>query len=269
MAQTIIGLIPPHKIYVEPFFGGGAVFFKKPKCKIEVINDLNNNLITFYAATRDNFALLKSMVDSTLHSESIYQYAKDIYNRRIVASDIEIAWATWLCTNGSFGASIHGGWKWCNGSSGGHSAIMLRNKRIDFSEEVHQRLADVQISCRDALRVIIDRDSEDTFFYLDPPYPGSNQQHYRGYRMNQLYDLLHLLSAIKGKFILSNYWSQTLKYFSIKNKWIIRVFPMHMNVASLGKRGGVKTPRVKNEILVANYPEPNTLFNSEAHNYVL
>ena len=31
MAAEIIGMMPPHRSYVEPFFGSGAVFFNKPK----------------------------------------------------------------------------------------------------------------------------------------------------------------------------------------------------------------------------------------------
>lgn len=35
MADTIISMMPAHKLYCEPFFGGGAVFFRKPKAGIE------------------------------------------------------------------------------------------------------------------------------------------------------------------------------------------------------------------------------------------
>jgi DNA adenine methylase len=48
MLKHILPLIPEHKIYVEPFFGGGAVFFGKEPSKVEVINDYNSNVVVFY-----------------------------------------------------------------------------------------------------------------------------------------------------------------------------------------------------------------------------
>lgn len=63
----------------------------------------------------------------------------------------------------------------CNGTSGTHFGKVLKNKREEFNEKLYDRLSEVQISCRDALKVIKNRDSVDTLFYLDPPYPGAVQ----------------------------------------------------------------------------------------------
>ena len=41
LADWIVSFIPEHKVYLEPYFGSGAVFFNKPKSKIETINDLD------------------------------------------------------------------------------------------------------------------------------------------------------------------------------------------------------------------------------------
>lgn len=45
--------------YIEPFFGGGALYFHlEPKKAI--INDINSKLISFYLGVKDNFELLKT-----------------------------------------------------------------------------------------------------------------------------------------------------------------------------------------------------------------
>ncbi len=48
--------------YVEPFFGGGALFFHlEPRQSI--INDINEKLIKFYRGVRDDFASLRTELD--------------------------------------------------------------------------------------------------------------------------------------------------------------------------------------------------------------
>jgi DNA adenine methylase len=255
MAERIIGMMPAHKIYCEPFFGGGAVFFRKPKAGLEVINDCNDRLITFYHEVQTNFEAVYKLVQQTLHSETLYRRAKDVYNRRVPADDTEMAWAVWMITNISFSGSMQGGWKWCNGSSGSHSGIFMRNKRDEFCSLLRDRMEDVQISSRDALDVIRQRDTKDTFFYLDPPYPGHTQQHYHGYTMRDLCDLLDVLTTIKGRFILSNFWSQTLRYYVLKNSWTVKKIKMPMKVANF------TTSRNKTEILISNYNNAPSLFD--------
>lgn len=262
IAGHIISMLPGHKLYCEPFFGGGAVFFQKPKSGIEVINDHDNNLINFYLCVQNRFGELQDLVRQTLHSETMYYHAKDIWNGRTEANEIEKAWAVWLITNGSFAGSMHGGWKWCNGTSGGQSAIMIKNKRNEFSEQLHKRLEKVQISCRDALRVIQDRDRKDTFFYLDPPYPGSYQGHYGGYTHEDFFELLQLLTKIKGKFILSNYWCQTLRYHILKYGWNYQSVEVSLKMTNLG-RGDSREKGIqkRTEILVYNYDIEKNLFS--------
>ena len=263
LADTILSIMPGHKLYCEPFFGGGAVFFRKPKAGIEVINDHDNTLINFYLQVQNSFPELQKRIQHTLHSETMYYYAKDVWNGRQEASDIEKAWAVWLITNGSFAGSMHGGWKWCNGTSGGHTGTFINGKRVDFSEQLHKRLDNVQISCRDAIRVINDRDSETAFFYLDPPYPGSYQGHYKGYTMKDFYELLQVCANMKGKFLLSNYWSQTLRFHIAKFGWNYLQEEVNLKLTNLGR--GCRPERgvqKRTEILVYNYDIQKTLFNN-------
>jgi len=256
MTSHILPIIPPHKIYTEPFFGGGAVFFEKQPSYLEVINDTNGRLITFYEVMRDNFAELNHLISTTLHSEKLHQSAREIYHNRIPASKIEIAWSVWVLTNMSFSGTVYGGWKWDNGKSGSHSAVVIHNKAYQF-KTLHNRLKHVQISSRDAIKVILERDSKDTFHYLDPPYPGANQKHYSGYSMNNFVELLEVISQIKGKFILSNFQSQTLNHYSNKNNWIVDRLTKNMNVANFSD------PRSKTELLIRNYEIENNLFSKQ------
>jgi len=51
LTKTLLSLIPPHSVYIEPFFGGGALFFHlEPKRAI--INDINSKLISFYLGVK-------------------------------------------------------------------------------------------------------------------------------------------------------------------------------------------------------------------------
>jgi DNA adenine methylase len=45
MARHIVPLIPAHTTYVEPFFGGGAIYFLKTPSEVEVINDTNRFVV--------------------------------------------------------------------------------------------------------------------------------------------------------------------------------------------------------------------------------
>lgn len=262
ISQEIILMMPKHKIYCEPFFGGGAVFFKKEKSKIEVINDHDKHLINFYTCIQNHFEDLQQLIKKTLHSEAMYLHAKDIWNNRVEVSEIEKAWAVWMITNGSYAGSMHGGWKWCNGTTGSHSGIYIKGKRETFNKQLYDRLDQVQISCRDAMKVIQDRDTENTFFYLDPPYPGCVQQHYSGYTFEHFENLLNLLQTIKGKFILSNYHSDLLTKYIKNNSWNYREIEVDLRITNLNRGIRESKTQYRTEVLVFNYDIRKDLFSN-------
>ena len=61
MAKTIRSMMPTHKVYCEPYMGGGAVFFAKGKSYCEVINDIDNRIITFYEVCQDPVLFIQLM----------------------------------------------------------------------------------------------------------------------------------------------------------------------------------------------------------------
>lgn len=60
MLKEIEPCIPEHRIYVEPFFGGGAVFFAKQPSEAETINDINAMVVNFYEVCKTDFDALKN-----------------------------------------------------------------------------------------------------------------------------------------------------------------------------------------------------------------
>lgn len=64
--------------YIEPFFGGGAVFFHlEPKQAI--INDLNTPLMTFYQGVRDSYQTLRQELDTV---ENLYAQNRMLFEKQ-------------------------------------------------------------------------------------------------------------------------------------------------------------------------------------------
>lgn len=53
LADWIVPRLPPHRAYVEPFAGTAAILLAKPPSPIEVLNDLNEDIVTVYRCVQD------------------------------------------------------------------------------------------------------------------------------------------------------------------------------------------------------------------------
>jgi DNA adenine methylase len=242
LADKIISLIPQHSCYTEPFFGGGAVFFKKPKSKIEVINDINDNMVNFYKTIKRNFEGLKDEVDVTLYSEYQFKEAKDLWQNG-GDSAVMRAWAVFVLSHQSFSGNLGSSWAF---SDSRNQADYFDKVKKTFDERYVRRLEHVQIFCRDALNVIANTDSETTFHFVDPPYFNSDLGHYGGYTEENFKDLLKLLSKVKGKFMLTSYPSEVLTEFVKENGWLSIENEMHLSASCTS--GATKT-----EVFTMNY----------------
>lgn len=70
-------LIPEHKRYIEPFFGGGALYFDLKSDKA-AINDISSNLMNFYKLIKDEDELFKKyLLDYNRIWNSFMEKAKE------------------------------------------------------------------------------------------------------------------------------------------------------------------------------------------------
>jgi len=76
MLKHILPLIPEHLVYVEPFIGGGTVYWNKPLVKNNIVNDLSGNVVNFYRQLKTNKDELVFQLKSLLHSRQLYNECK-------------------------------------------------------------------------------------------------------------------------------------------------------------------------------------------------
>ncbi|MDR2146072.1 MAG: DNA adenine methylase [Tannerella sp.] len=221
MLKHIRPLVPPHTLYCEPFAGGAALFFDKEPAKVNVINDLNAELITFYrvlAVCPEDF---KALVRQTLHSREQHVQAWHIYNHPSFFTDAQRAWAVWVLSKQGFGGQFSASFGF--DKSGGKKHKKVQNaKSILENRDMQSLLEQATVECDDALAVIRRYDCPEAFHFIDPPYVGSNMAHYAGmFNERSLIELLDLCTALKGKFMLTMYPNETIREYAAKYGWHI------------------------------------------------
>lgn len=244
MIKDILPLIPDHKIYVEPFFGGGAIFWAKEPVQCEVINDVNGNVTNFFQVLKHDFFRLQEAIEQTPHSRDIYSQAMVVYKCPWLFDRIVRAWSFWVVTNQGFSCKI-GTW----GYDRSKAAHRVANKVEAFKEVLSDRLRYTQITNDPADRVITSRDSPETFVYADPPYINTNQGHYGGYTEEHFQRDLDALSRIEGKFLLSTFQSDIIDKYIKKFNWCSMPIEKQLSAGN----GRLRKSKKKVEVLTANY----------------
>ncbi|WP_375445744.1 DNA adenine methylase [uncultured Fibrella sp.] len=247
MLKHILPKIPAHITYVEPFFGGGSVFWGKPPSAAEVVNDISNRLITFYKVLKYDLDELQSLIDETFHSRAQHRETDAEYEsgEEEISDVLRMAWAVWVQSNMSFGSAIGAGFGY---DKYGKCALKIFNKKKLLCDAYQERLKFVTVESYDVLKVMKAYDTPDTFFYLDPPYVSSNQGSYKGYTEDDFVKLLEACVKLKGKFLLSSYPEPILLEYRQKYGWSTE--DIEKTLAVDGRRKAAKT---KVECLTWNY----------------
>ncbi len=209
IARRIVNLMPIHKIYLEPFFGAGAVFFSKSQCNTEILNDLDSEVVNLFRCIRDNPSELARLIYCTPYSREEY---KGSYDR--TGTDMERARLFLIRANMARAGMQYYSSSWRHagpvlGAQSKQRVIGDWNKLPDSILEAAERLKQAEIENEDALKLIEKYNTKDCLIYVDPPYLlSTRRQRYYNVEMTEVGEherLLKLLKKHSGKVVLSGY----------------------------------------------------------------
>jgi DNA adenine methylase len=212
LAPWILGYFPDHKIYVEPFGGGGSVLLRKQPSYHEIYNDLDGEVVNF-------FKVLRERPNELLRSIRLTPYSREEQRMSFIPANDELERArrmyvrAWQ-THGGGRTQWSSGWRYEIGLARGTRQIENWND-IAGLQGVIDRLKTIQIENDDAFHVITRFDTSETLFYCDPPYlPITRSERWKEktYFFEMTVDdhvrLAELLNNVKGMVVLSGYDSE-------------------------------------------------------------
>jgi len=232
LADWIISHMPEHTHYVEPYFGGGAVLFRKdPEGVSEVANDKYDSLINFWqivqsTPTGESFKKFSHQVNIVPFAKTLFEFARENWDD-IEKNCNDIRRAYWFFIR----------YRMSRQGLGKDFATLSRNRTrrgmneqvsawlsaIEGLPEAHRRLQRVVLLNEDALDVIDREDGPNTLFYLDPPYLHETRVTIDNYTEEMTYleheDLLNKLVDLEGKFLLSGYHSKVYDIIAERVGW--------------------------------------------------
>lgn len=178
LAPWIAGLLPPHRVYVEPFCGSAAVLLAKRPAVHEIINDVDGDVVNFFRCLRDQPRQLERLCFLTPYARDEF----DACHPGRLESDLgplERARRWWARSSQSFASTGTAATGWSTSIVRGANNARSATSRVDRFAQVATRLRNVVIENRDALEVLTRYDAPDAVAYLDPPYAGETRTSYR------------------------------------------------------------------------------------------
>ena len=75
--KLILDHVPQHASYIEPFAGGGSIFFAKEKVQQNWLNDVDEELVNTYIHIRDHVAALIGFLEGLPATKELHTYYKN------------------------------------------------------------------------------------------------------------------------------------------------------------------------------------------------
>jgi len=237
IAKEIQKHFPAHKIYIEPFFGAGGMFFNKPKAETNILNDLDSDVFNLFNVITTKGDEFLNYLELTPYSTEVFNYFKKLE----INDEVKKAVRFIYLSNFSFlGAKAT-----LNIDDRNHKmqSILNYNKTVDFLKDCSLKFTNFDF--RKSIKTI--KTTEETvvaktFIYCDPPYLGTDDNYSNSFKDEDSKDLFKLLVDSGCKFAMSEF----------DHPFILeQAKEYNLNVIIIGERKNLKKRRT--EILITNY----------------
>lgn len=238
LAPRLAKLLPPHRVYVEPFAGSAAVLFEKEASEVEVINDADPEIA-------QAFQVIQKLTPAKLNKLRGMKWTGDLATFKGLINaqprgELERLHRFLYLTHFSYGK--------LRGKSFSPSGQGIEAKTISRLEQHGSRLAQVKVYSGDYEPVVRKHDSADTVFFLDPPYPGYNVN--VGESTFDEERFFEVLKSLKGKWLMTyGVRGKLPKLLKDAGYFIKRV----RTPRTIGSMRGVGGPKMLTQLIVANY----------------
>ena len=240
--------------YIEPFVGGGALFFYLLP-KNAILNDINQDLINAYRVIKENVSELITSLKKHKNEEEYFYKIRSV-DRNLdefkTWSDVEkasrIIYLNRCCYNGLYRVNSKG---YFNAPFGKYKNPKICNE--ENLKLVHKVLKDVKLM-NTSFELCLNYAKKDDFIYFDPPYvPISESANFTSYTKSsfkkedqiKLFNVFKELDQKGCKLLLSNSYNEfILKLY--KNYQINIVYAKRAINSNPDKRGEIK------ELLIIN-----------------
>lgn len=243
-------LYPKFSKYVEPFVGGGAVFFDLNFLEGKnVISDIHEDLINFYNQIKiGNSLKMYDILSTYKNEESFYYYIRDKFEPK---NDIERAsvffYLRKTCFRGMLRYNKKGKFNIPFGKYKNYDVSIL--KKIEYEK----LLKKTDILCNSFENIFEKHNSEDNFFFIDPPYDSKFKDYgYCSFDEKDQKKLSELFKTTKNKCMIIIGYSELIK--ELYKDYIYSYYDKKYAFKIYGKRIGNE---INNKhLIILNY-KPN------------
>jgi len=175
----------PHRVYVEPFGGSGVVLLNKTPSPVEVFNDANPLLVNCLRviAEPETFRRLVIRLALLPYSRRLYEQFRRAMGEEADPVDRAAMW--FYVVSPSFSGIAGGSWRFVVGES-------------------TRRMAHTVSTYLSAVENLEAYDSEETLFFVDPPYIGLDY-YSSPFPLSEHRRLVRTLLRLRGSWVMTCY----------------------------------------------------------------